>query len=264
MVYKMDFIEFLISAGALRFGDFTLKSGRRSPYFINAGAFDTGEKLARLGSFYAARIHDAIDAGDIPEPDTIFGPAYKGIPLAAAAAGALARDFGVDTGYTFNRKEAKDHGEGGSFVGRQLKDGDRIVIVDDVITAGTAVREIVPLIRAEADVTICGLILSVDRMERGRGALPGEAAPGNSPGGNSGGAAPGKSPGGNSGEAAPGKSPGGLSAVEEVRRELGIPVFPIVTVKDILEAAPDIVTDGRPAIDAETKDRMARYMAEYC
>jgi orotate phosphoribosyltransferase len=214
---KKEFVAFLLDAGALRFGDFTLKSGRRSPYFINAGAFDTGRKLARLGSFYAARIKSAMDAGEIPAAiDTVFGPAYKGIPIAAATAQALALDYGIGAGYTFNRKEAKDHGEGGSFVGRQPADGSRVVIVDDVITAGTAVRETVPLLRQAADVDILALVLMVDRMERGGG-------------------------------------PEGLSAVEEVRRGLGILVLPIVTIRDIMDTAPGGASED-----------MIEYFREYC
>jgi orotate phosphoribosyltransferase len=222
MGYKQDFINFMIDAGALKFGDFTLKSGRRSPYFINTGAFDTGNKISRLGFFYTARIKEAMDAGDIPKDiTTVFGPAYKGVPIAVATAAALAGEYGADTGYTFNRKETKDHGEGGSFVGRAPRGGDKIIIVDDVITAGTAIREIVPLIRSIANVDIPGLFLSVDRMERGKGS-------------------------------------NGLSAVEEVREELGVPVYPIVTVKEILDAAPNESKNG------DTMERMKAYVAEYC
>ncbi|MDR1292824.1 MAG: orotate phosphoribosyltransferase [Clostridiales Family XIII bacterium] len=228
MGYKQDFITFMIDAGALKFGDFTLKSGRRSPYFINTGAFDTGDKIARLGFYYAARIKEAMDAGDVPGGiTTVFGPAYKGIPIAVATAAALANEYGEDIGYAFNRKEVKDHGEGGGFVGRAPKDGDRIVVVDDVITAGTAAREVVPLIRSAADVDIPGLFISVDRMERGKGT-------------------------------------GGLSAVDEVRAGLGVPVYPIVTVKEILGAAPYIDIDGRPAIEGEVIPLMRSYMDEYC
>ncbi|MDR1043389.1 MAG: orotate phosphoribosyltransferase [Clostridiales Family XIII bacterium] len=222
MGYKQDFIKFMIDASALKFGDFTLKSGRRSPYFINTGAFDTGDKIAQLGFYYAARIKEAMDAGDIPKDiTTVFGPAYKGIPIAVATAAALAGERGADIGYTFNRKETKDHGEGGGFIGRAPRGGDRIIIVDDVITAGTAVREIVPLIRSIADVDISGLFISVDRMERGKGSS-------------------------------------GLSAVEEVRGELGVPVYPIVTVREILDAAPGVAKDG------DAMERMKAYVAEYC
>ncbi|MDR1495389.1 MAG: orotate phosphoribosyltransferase [Clostridiales Family XIII bacterium] len=225
---KQDFIKFMSDAGALRFGDFTLKSGRRSPYFINTGAFDTGKKIARLGSFYAARVKDAMDAGDIPkEVATVFGPAYKGVPIAVATATALASEHGIDVGYTFNRKETKDHGEGGGFVGRALKDGDRIIMVDDVITAGTAIREATPLIRSVAAVKICGLVLAVDRMERGRGAAS-------------------------------------LSAVEEIREELGVPVYPLVTIKDILDAASRAGAEGRPIADDDILNRMRAYLSEYC
>jgi orotate phosphoribosyltransferase len=222
MGYKQDFIKFMIDAGSLKFGDFTLKSGRRSPYFINTGAFDTGDKITRLGFYYAARIGEAVDAGDVPKDiTTVFGPAYKGIPIAVATAAALAREYGADVGYTFNRKEAKDHGEGGGFVGRAPKDGDKIIIVDDVITAGTAVRETVPLIRAVADADILGLFLSVDRMERGKGS-------------------------------------NGLSAVEEVRAELGVPVYSIVTIKEIIDAAQSLIADG------EATKRMKAYVNKYC
>jgi orotate phosphoribosyltransferase len=222
MGYKQDFIKFMMDSGALKFGDFTLKSGRRSPYFINTGAFDTGEKIARLGFFYAARIREAMDAGEVPKDiTTVFGPAYKGIPIAVATAAALAGEYGSDIGYTFNRKEIKDHGEGGRFVGRSPRGGDRIIIVDDVITAGTAAREVVPVIRSIEGVDISGLFISVDRMERGKGSS-------------------------------------GLSAVEEVRGELGVPVYPIVTVKEILDIVPDV------ADDRDAMERMQAYVAEYC
>jgi orotate phosphoribosyltransferase len=222
MGYKQDFIKFMIDAGALKFGDFTLKSGRRSPYFINTGAFDTGNKISRLGFFYAARVRDAMDAGDVPKDiTTVFGPAYKGIPIAVATAAALADEYGTDIGYTFNRKEIKDHGEGGLFVGRAPRGGDRVIIVDDVITAGTAAREVVPLIRSIEDVDLSGLFISVDRMERGNGS-------------------------------------GDLSAVDEVREELGVPVYPIVTVKEILDVAPDVTNDR------DAMERMKAYVAKYC
>jgi orotate phosphoribosyltransferase len=226
MSYKHEFIEFLINSGALRFGDFTLKSGRRSPYFINTGAFDTGDRIERLGHYYAARIKSAMDAGDIPSDiKSVFGPAYKGIPIAVATAAALAREYGVDTGYTFNRKEVKDHGEGGGIVGRALYDGDDIVLVDDVITAGTAVRAAAPLIRSIAAVNIRALFISVDRMERGVG-------------------------------------PDGLSAVGEVRAELGFPVYAIVTVQEIADATRAISPVNRP--DSESLARLRTYILENC
>ncbi|HKJ07639.1 MAG TPA: orotate phosphoribosyltransferase [Gammaproteobacteria bacterium] len=158
--YQREFLSFAIDAGVLRFGRFTLKSGRISPYFFNAGLFNTGLRLARLGRFYARAIHDS----DI-EFDVLFGPAYKGIPLAAAAAIGLADSFGRDVPYCYNRKEAKDHGEGGQIVGADLN--GRVLIVDDVITAGTAVRESVDLIRAAGAVP-AGVVISLDRQERGR------------------------------------------------------------------------------------------------
>ncbi|MEJ2646456.1 MAG: orotate phosphoribosyltransferase [Gammaproteobacteria bacterium] len=158
--YQQEFLSFAIDAGVLRFGQFTLKSGRISPYFFNAGLFNTGLRLARLGRFYARAIRDA----DI-EFDVLFGPAYKGIPLAAAAAIGLADDYQQDVPYCYNRKEAKDHGEGGQIVGADLK--GRVLIIDDVITAGTAIRESVDLIRAAGAVP-AGVVISLDRQERGR------------------------------------------------------------------------------------------------
>lgn len=160
--YQREFLNFAIDTEVLRFGEFTLKSGRQSPYFFNAGLFNTGNRLARLGRFYAA----AIVASGV-EFDVLFGPAYKGIPLAAAAAIALADQHGRDVPYSFNRKEAKDHGEGGNLVGAPLK--GRVLIVDDVITAGTAIRESLDLINA-AGATAAGVVIALNRQERGKGA----------------------------------------------------------------------------------------------
>ena len=159
--YQRDFLDFAIGRGVLRFGEFTLKSGRISPYFFNAGLFDSGAALARLGRCYAAAI---VDAG--LKFDVLFGPAYKGIPLVATVAVALAEQYGRDAPWCFNRKEAKDHGEGGLIVGASLK--GRVLIVDDVITAGTAIRETM-LILAACDATPAGVLIALDRRERGQG-----------------------------------------------------------------------------------------------
>jgi len=159
--YQRDFIDFAIAAGVLRFGDFTLKSGRTSPYFFNAGLFNTGEHLARLGRCYAQTISDSQIAFDV-----LFGPAYKGIPLAAATSIALADHHQHNVPWCFNRKEAKDHGEGGSLVGADLN--GKILIIDDVITAGTAIRESVQIIQ-NAGATLTGVVIALDRQERGQG-----------------------------------------------------------------------------------------------
>ena len=159
--YKKDFLEFAIEAGVLRFGEFTLKSGRISPYFFNAGLFDHGGHLARLGRFYAQAI---VESGT--DFDVLFGPAYKGIPLATAAGIALADHHALDLPYCFNRKEAKDHGEGGSLVGAPLQ--GRVLIIDDVITAGTAIRESLDIIAAHG-ATATGVVIALDRQERGQG-----------------------------------------------------------------------------------------------
>ncbi len=160
--YKRDFIDFMIEADVLRFGSFVTKSGRETPYFINTGLYRTGSQIRRLGEFYADAILDRLGR-DI---DVLFGPAYKGIPLAVTTASALA-GRGHDVAYCFNRKEIKEHGEGGAMVGHGLRDGDRIVIVEDITTAGTAVREVIPLLRAQADIELAGLVVSVNRCERG-------------------------------------------------------------------------------------------------
>ncbi len=152
----------MIDAEVLRFGSFVTKSGRTTPYFINTGLYRTGSQIGRLGRFYA----DAIQARLGSDFDVLFGPAYKGIPLVVSTAAALA-ERGHDVGYCFNRKEVKDHGEGGIMVGHPLADGDRVLIVEDITTAGTAVRETVPLLQAQADITVAGLVVSVDRGERG-------------------------------------------------------------------------------------------------
>ena len=190
---KKEFIEFMMSADVLRFGEFTTKSGRLSPYFVNTGNYRTGAQIATLGKFYAQCIMD--NCGD--NFDAMFGPAYKGIPLVTAAAASLSRDFNVDKPYFFNRKEAKDHGEGGGTVGYAPQDGDRIIIIEDVITAGTAVRETVPVLQAAAKVSIPDMFISVNRCEVGQHA--------------------------------------GKTAVMEVKEEFGINVHAIITVADIHE-----------------------------
>lgn len=198
--YKREFIKFMLEAEVLTFGDFVTKSGRNTPYFINTGNYRTGSQIARLGEFYAACIMEHIAKGTIPKDITaFFGPAYKGIPIAVATSIAYAA-YGKEVGYCFNRKEAKDHGEGGLLVGHQTKEQDKILILEDVITAGTAIRETLPILRAQGNPSIEGLVISVDRMERGKGTK---------------------------------------TATQEVAEEFGIPTFSIITVKELLPEIPE-------------------------
>lgn len=190
---KKEFIEFMLSAQVLRFGHFVTKSGRNTQYFVNTGNYKTGAQLSRLGSYYAGLVKETV--GD--QFEAMFGPAYKGIPLATACSIALYNDHGIDRPYFFNRKEVKDHGEGGGTVGYAPQDGDRILIIEDVITAGTAVRETVPVLQAAAKVSIPDMFISVNRCEVGQHA--------------------------------------GKTAVMEVKEEFGINVHAIITVADIHE-----------------------------
>ncbi len=162
MTYKQQFIKFMVENGVLKFGEFTLKSGRKAPYFINTGNYKSGAQLSKLGEYYAQCIADnGISA------DTLVGPAYKGIPLAVTTAVSLYNKFGKDLNYCFDRKEVKDHGEGGLFVGKQLTDGERVILIEDVMTSGKALREMLPKLKQAANVEIAGMVISVDRMERG-------------------------------------------------------------------------------------------------
>ena len=194
--YKQRFIQFMVENEVLLFGDFTLKSGRKAPYFINAGKYRTGSQIAALGEYYAeCFLEHKVDA------KTLIGPAYKGIPLAVATAIALAKNHGVDVGFCFDRKEVKDHGEGGMFVGQALADGDKVAIIEDVM----------PKIKAEANVDVTAMIISVDRQEKGTGEK---------------------------------------SAVQEAYDEFGVKVYSIVTVEDIIEAIESGVIAGREHLDA--------------
>jgi orotate phosphoribosyltransferase len=186
--FQSEFLDFVTAENILRFGEFTLKSGRKSPYFFNAGLFNSGASLAQVGSAYAAAIADAK-----VEFDVLFGPAYKGIPLVSTTAIALNQEFGINKPYCFNRKEAKDHGEGGTIVGAELK--DRVLIIDDVITAGTAIREVMDIISA-AGAEAVGVVVALDRQEKGQGEL---------------------------------------SAIQEIEADYGIPVFSIISLKQILD-----------------------------
>ena len=214
MSYKNDFIKFMTECGVLTFGDFTLKSGRKAPYFVNTGNYKTGKQLAKLGEFYA----ECIKENGI-EADTLFGPAYKGIPLAVSCSVALFNKYGLDVNYCFDRKEAKDHGEGGMFVGKNLTDGERVVIIDDVMTSGKALRESMPKLMTAADVNVTGMVITVDRM---------------------------------------GKGTGELSAVQEVKRDFGVIVYPIVTMEDIIDAIKNNIVPGK-----EYLDKMLEYRETY-
>ena len=207
MTYKEEFVKFMVDSGVLTFGEFTLKSGRIAPYFINAGNYKTGAQLAKLGGFYAECIKDNnIDV------ETLFGPAYKGIPLAVSATVALYNKFGIDVSYCFDRKEAKDHGEGGMFVGKTLQDGEKVVIIDDVMTSGKAMRESLPKLKSAADVNVTGMVITVDRMEKGLNTDD--------------------------------------SAVQEVYKEFGVKVYSIVTINDIIDAIKNGVVEGKEYLDA--------------
>ncbi len=207
MTYKEEFIKFMSDSGVLTFGEFTLKSGRKAPYFINAGKYMTGAQIAKLGGFYADCIKDnGFDA------KILFGPAYKGVPLAVSAVAALYNKYGDDRFYCFDRKEVKDHGEGGMFVGKEPQDGDRVIIIEDVMTSGKALREVLPKLQSAADVKVEAMIITVDRMEKG---LTSD-----------------------------------LSAVQEVYRDFGIKVCSIVTINDIIAALENGVIPGREHVEA--------------
>ena len=163
--YKQEFIEFMVDRQVLKFGEFTLKSGRKSPFFMNAGAYVTGSQLRKLGEYYAKAIHDNYGL----DFDVLFGPAYKGIPLSVATTMAISELYGKEIRYCSNRKEVKDHGDTGILLGSKLKDGDRVVIIEDVTTSGKSIEETFPIIKAQADVEIKGLMVSLNRMEKGQG-----------------------------------------------------------------------------------------------
>ncbi|MDE6074929.1 MAG: orotate phosphoribosyltransferase [Clostridia bacterium] len=208
----------MVDNGVLRFGEFTLKSGRKAPYFINTGNYKTGSQLARLGKYYAACIQQ-----NGLKAETLVGPAYKGIPLAVTTAVSLSNDYGVDMNYCFDRKEVKDHGEGGLFVGKQLEDGEKVILIEDVMTSCKALREMLPKLQAAANVQIAGMIISVDRMERGLESQ--------------------------------------MSAVQEVYKEFGVKVYSIVNMTDIIEAIESGIIEGKEYL-AKMKEYRATYGVE--
>lgn len=218
--YKQQFIEFMIEQDVLKFGDFTLKSGRKSPFFMNAGAYVTGEALIKLGEYYARAIHDAY--GD--DFDVLFGPAYKGIPLSVTTVMAFNRLYGKNIRYSSNRKEIKDHGDVGIFLGSTIKPGDRVVIIEDVTTSGKSMEETVPIIQAVGDVDILGLMVSLDRMEKGKG---------------------------------------DESALKEVSKLYGFATGAIVNMAEVTEYLYGREVGGRVVIDDEIKSRIDAYYAQY-
>ena len=205
--YKQEFIRFMVKSGVLRFGEFTLKSGRIAPYFINTGNYKTGKQLAKLGKYYASCIQE-----NKLQADTLIGPAYKGIPLSVATAIASYTKYGTEFNYCFDRKEVKDHGEGGLFVGKQLEDNEKVIIIEDVMTSGKALKEILPKLEAAANVNVVGMIISVDRREK---ALDSD-----------------------------------LSAVSAAKKDFGIDVYSVVTMDDIIAAIEKGVIDGKEHLDA--------------
>jgi len=218
--YKKEFIDFLLANDALKFGEFTLKSGRISPYFLNTGMLHNGEAVLKLGRFYAATIKDNVKE----DYNVIFGPAYKGIPLAITTINALYTDYKVNVFYSFNRKEAKDHGDKGVLVGKKLTDGDRIVLIDDVITAGTAIRESLHIIAEESKAVVRAVVLSVDRMEKGRGKR---------------------------------------SAIQELSESTGIKFYPIVNILEIMDYLKGQEINGKKNMDQKTLEKMLEYRNKY-
>ena len=219
--YKQEFIEFMVDSQVLKFGQITLKSGRKSPFFMNAGAYVTGTQLRKLGEYYARAIHD--NFGD--DFDILFGPAYKGIPLSVAAAMAYSELYGRDIRYCSNRKEVKDHGDVGILLGSSIKDGDRIVIIEDVTTSGKSIEETFPIIQAQGNVEIKGLMVSLNRMEKGLG--------------------------------------GRLSALDEIRDKYGFEAHSIVTMRDVTEYLYNKPYKGQIYIDDTLKAAIDEYYAVY-
>lgn len=218
--YKKEFIEFMVDCQVLKFGEFVLKSGRNSPFFMNAGAYVTGEQLTKLGEYYARAIHHHY--GD--DFDIMFGPAYKGIPLCVAATMAYSKLYGKEIRYCSNRKEAKDHGDTGILLGSKLRDGDKVVIIEDVTTSGKSMEETVPIIRAQAKIEVKGLIVSLNRMERGKGEK---------------------------------------SALEEIKELYGFDANAIVTMEDVVEYLYNKPYKGKIYINDEMKAAIDRYYAQY-
>ena len=218
--YKQEFIEFMVESQVLKFGDFTLKSGRKSPFFMNAGAYVTGTQLRKLGEYYAKAIYDNFGL----EFDVLFGPAYKGIPLAVAVSMAISELYGKDVRYCSNRKEEKDHGDAGILLGSKLKDGDRVVIIEDVTTSGKSIEETFPILKAQGNVEIKGLIVSLNRMERGKGEK---------------------------------------SAMDEIQDLYGFSTAAIVNMADVTEYLYNRECQGKVLIDDEIKGRLDAYYAQY-
>ena len=220
--YKQEFIEFMVDCDVLKFGDFTLKSGRKSPFFMNAGAYVTGSQLKKLGEYYARAIHETY--GD--DFDVLFGPAYKGIPLGVVTAIAYSELYGKEVRYCSDRKEEKDHGaDKASFLGSKLKDGDRVIMIEDVTTSGKSMEETVPKVKDAADVTIVGLMVSLNRMEVGKG--------------------------------------GEKCALDEVKDLYGFETAAIVTMEDVVECLYNKECDGKVVIDDELKAAIDAYYEKY-
>ena len=218
--YKQEFINFMVESEVLKFGEFTLKSGRKSPFFMNAGAYVTGTQLRRLGEYYAKEIHDNYGL----DFDVLFGPAYKGIPLAVATSMAISELYGKEVRYCSNRKEVKDHGDTGILLGSKLKDGDRVVIIEDVTTSGKSIEETFPILKSQADVEIKGLMVSLNRMERGKG---------------------------------------DKSALEEIQETYGFPANAIVTMEDVITYLYNRPCQGKIQIDDKMKAAIDAYYEEY-
>ncbi len=219
--YKEEFIDFMVECGVLKFGEFTLKSGRKSPFFMNAGAYVTGSQLRRLGEYYAKAIHESF--GD--DFDVIFGPAYKGIPLSVITAIAYSTLFGREVRYCSNRKEVKDHGDTGILLGSSLKDGDRVVIVEDVTTSGKSIEETYPVIKAQGDIKVKGLMVSLNRMERGKSE--------------------------------------NMTALEEISSLYGMETGAIVTMEEVVERLYGRECNGSVYIDDERKAAIDEYYKQY-